>query len=71
MITDIIMPGMRGSELASRIRAESDDLPVILISGYEGGTVLDDSQRHENFLQKPFSAATLDRKIREALTAMQ
>jgi PAS domain S-box-containing protein len=34
MITDQLMPGMTGSELASRIRAENSHMPIILATGY-------------------------------------
>ena len=40
VITDFAMPGMNGIELAERLRADKDDLPVILCTGY--GELVDD-----------------------------
>jgi CheY-like chemotaxis protein len=59
LLTDVVMPGMRGPELAIRLRASRAGLRVLLVSGYaeeivEGGR--DDSVP---FLAKPFSAESL------------
>jgi nitrogen-specific signal transduction histidine kinase/CheY-like chemotaxis protein len=59
LLTDVVMPGMRGPELAIRLRASRPGLRVLLVSGYaeeivEGGR--DDSVP---FLAKPFSAESL------------
>jgi len=69
LITDVVMPGMGGGELAEKIRTLIPGLKVLLISGYS----VDALARHGglapdmNFLQKPFSAAALARKVRELL----
>jgi signal transduction histidine kinase/CheY-like chemotaxis protein len=59
LLTDVVMPGMRGPELAIRLRTSRPGLRVLLVSGYaeeivEGGR--DDSLP---FLAKPFSAESL------------
>jgi two-component system cell cycle sensor histidine kinase/response regulator CckA len=65
LVTDVVMPGMDGQELASRATHERPDLKVILLSGYEiarrpeaGGHPL---------LRKPVSPAVLARAVREVL----
>src|SRR5262249_16495026 len=68
LLTDVVMPNMRGPELAKRLKARSADLQGVYMSGYleysrESGEFLEGSF----FLQKPFSRETLIRKIKEAL----
>ena len=70
LITDVIMPGMNGKELAEILGALKGGFRSIYISGY-AGDVLD---RHDvvegvNFLQKPFSVNSLIEKVREVLEA--
>ncbi|MBI4347213.1 MAG: PAS domain S-box protein [Elusimicrobia bacterium] len=69
LLTDLVMPRMRGDDLAQRLCAESPALRVIFTSGYtEAGIV-----RHELlgpkvlFLQKPLNLALLADKIRGLL----
>jgi PAS domain S-box-containing protein len=58
LLTDVVMPGMRGPELARRLRNSRPDLRVLLASGYAEEIV--DSDRHEDpLLAKPFSPETL------------
>jgi PAS domain S-box-containing protein len=69
MMTDVVMPGMGGVELAQAARALAPGLRFLYVSGYTAGGiahrgVLDPSW---SFLQKPFTAASLGAKIREAL----
>jgi DNA-binding NtrC family response regulator len=68
LITDIVMPNMRGPELAKRLKASRKNLKIIYMSGYlefnkEGGEFLEGSY----FLQKPFTRDSLVRKVEEAL----
>jgi CheY-like chemotaxis protein len=73
VITDLIMPEMNGVELAKKIKSLDNSTRIIFISGYSddhlSNTDIIDPQI--NFLQKPFSASDLLRKIRAVLeTAM-
>jgi PAS domain S-box-containing protein len=71
LLTDMVMPGMGGRELAERMMRTSPGLKVILMSGYtedgvvQWGTVIQGME----FLQKPFSVDTLARKVRKVLDA--
>jgi CheY-like chemotaxis protein len=68
LLTDIVMPGMNGCDLARRLVHERPDIKVIYMSGYSGqgiGQVVIPSGSH--FLAKPFSREDLMRKIVEAL----
>ncbi len=71
LVTDIVMPGMSGRELADVVRARVPELPVLFVSGYTDDAVL----RHgvltaeSSFLEKPFSAADLCARVRAVLDA--
>ncbi len=69
LITDVVMPGMSGRELAAELFEKFAGLRVLFVSGYAGDTVdssaLDASRAH--FLQKPFPMDVLARKVRELL----
>jgi two-component system, cell cycle sensor histidine kinase and response regulator CckA len=66
LITDMVMPGMKGPEVASRLRAARPAIPVILMSGYsdpEPAAALTPSR----FLAKPFLPEELLAAVRAAL----
>jgi len=67
LLTDVVMPGIDGQELACRALRERPDLRVILISGHEIAR-RSDAQGHL-FLQKPVAPALLAHKVRETLDA--
>jgi signal transduction histidine kinase/CheY-like chemotaxis protein len=70
LLTDIVMPGMNGRELADRVRQMRPEMPVLYMSGYSDDAIL----RHGveaatmQFIGKPFSIKALTSKIREVLT---
>jgi signal transduction histidine kinase/ActR/RegA family two-component response regulator len=68
LVTDVVMPNMRGPELASRMKILRPDLKVVFMSGYleqnEGG---EDFTGTATFLQKPFSKDVLVRQVGAAL----
>jgi PAS domain S-box-containing protein len=69
LLTDVVMSGMSGTELAEAIRRARPALRALFVSGHPGavvarhGTVVDPSL----LLQKPFSADVLANKIRQTL----
>ena len=65
MISDVVMPGMDGIQLATKVREDHPDLPILLISGYADGTVT--GVRNTRFLRKPFSMSDLAREIRSTI----
>lgn len=68
LITDVVMPNMRGPELAKRLKDLHADLRVIYMSGYmEYGRGSGEFLEGSLFLQKPFSRDDLVRKADEAL----
>jgi PAS domain S-box-containing protein len=71
LITDISTPDMTGSELAKRMRSAHPALKVLFISGYSDPPLEreDLSGDDSAFMQKPFSADALGRKIRQMLGA--
>ena len=69
LITDLVMPGMNGKELAMRLRGHFGDLKVLYMSGYSDNPPVTgaESQGPTTFLQKPFSPEDLIRLVREIL----
>ena len=68
LLTDLLLPGIRGSEFARALQERSPSLKVILMSGYMEHEVWRQqvSAGRWRFLQKPFDAATLAREVRAA-----
>lgn len=69
LVTDVVMPEMNGTELASRITSVLPDVRVVYMSGYPDGLIghIAPLRGDALYLQKPFSSAALARKVREAL----
>jgi PAS domain S-box-containing protein len=70
LMTDLMMPGMNGSELASRLLESRKDARVLYTSGYTNETVIRRGLiiPDKPFLAKPFTIDDVIRKVREALT---
>jgi PAS domain S-box-containing protein len=71
LLTDVIMPGMSGKELSSRLGAIRPEMVVVYMSGYTDSVVMKQGVEEGaiNFIQKPFSPATLSKTVREVLDA--
>ena len=69
LITDVVMPGMSGGELANRFLRERPGVRVLYISGYSDDAIVryGVSQADSAFLQKPFSYESFVAKVREVL----
>jgi CheY-like chemotaxis protein len=69
IVTDVIMPGMSGQELADQVLASHPKIRLLLISGYAGGEMRSRGPNHREppFLHKPFTSDALARKVRQAL----
>jgi two-component system cell cycle sensor histidine kinase/response regulator CckA len=70
LVTDVVMPGMSGVELAVRARERRPDLPVVFVSGYTGDATLATSDDPATaFLAKPFDGDELLKAVRATLDA--
>jgi two-component system, cell cycle sensor histidine kinase and response regulator CckA len=69
LLTDVVMPGMSGRELAEQLRSERPEIPVLFMSGYTDETIAQHGMLEPGvvLLQKPFTASSLLRKLREVL----
>jgi PAS domain S-box-containing protein len=71
VLSDMVMPGMSGAELAYEVRVRFPHAAVVLMSGYTKDRVLDDEVLGAEtlFLEKPFSMEQLGATVAKALTA--
>nr|MDQ5837125.1 response regulator [Acidobacteriota bacterium] len=69
LVTDVVMPEMRGRELAARLAHMRPEMKVLYISGYTDASVAgqESFEDRSDFIQKPFTPAALARKVREML----
>ena len=69
LLTDIVMPGMNGRQVAERLIKQRPHLRVLFMSGYTDDEVLRHGVEGQGaaFIQKPFEPDTLMRKVRELL----
>jgi DNA-binding NtrC family response regulator len=69
VISDVIMPGMTGDELARQIVAEYPKMKLLQMSGFAGHALAAAESKSPRvpFLQKPFTSEALARKVREVL----
>ena len=69
LVTDVVMPGMSGVELAGHLAATHPGLPVIYASGYSEEALLLDAVGEDQvpYLPKPFTGEALLTRVREVL----
>jgi len=69
LLTDVVLPGQNGRDLANEIRATCPHLRIIFISGYPENVVTRQGIHEEGmfYLPKPFSLQSLTRKVKQVL----
>ena len=69
LLTDVVMPGINGCELAAMLRNRQPGLKVLFLSGYTEEDIVSRGIPNDGsaFLNKPFSPASLVTKIRQVL----
>jgi CheY-like chemotaxis protein len=71
LLTDVVMPGLNGKELATQLRGANPALLVVFMSGYEQQILAHEELTGPGaaFLAKPFTPAALVRQVDELLSA--
>ena len=71
LLLDIVMPGLGGHEVLTRIHAVCPDMPALFLSGYSESSVHADLVRHKkaDIIQKPYTPNILLRGVRKILDA--
>jgi DNA-binding NtrC family response regulator len=69
LLSDVIMPGLNGADLAQRIVPKRPGIKVLYVSGFPHSVLSerDRSRPRMSFLAKPFSPEALAKKVRECL----
>ncbi len=67
LLSDVVMPGMKGPELADRMRAMRPGIRVLFVSGYAADVVTPQDLKDATLVPKPFSPAGLVKAVRTSL----
>jgi two-component system, cell cycle sensor histidine kinase and response regulator CckA len=69
VLTDVVMPEMGGLELVEQLRSGRPDLKVLIMSGYSERALTSNGSipQGTGYLEKPFTAEVLMRRLREVL----
>jgi CheY-like chemotaxis protein len=70
LLTDMVMPGMLGPEVAAQVRAAHPAMPVLFMSGYAQPILDAQGMTAQDFdlIEKPFTEATLLARVRHAIS---
>jgi len=71
LLTDVIMPGMSGRQLADRLKQKIPVLKVLFVSGYSGDVISREGRLEPGayFAQKPLTKVALDERLRSIFSA--
>ena len=67
VLTDVIMPRMNGTELATRLWQIRPGMPVLFMSGYSENPLTEGVRNGACFLRKPFTSQGLIERVRHAI----
>lgn len=69
LVTDVVMPRMKGTEVADRLQSIYPEMKVLYVSGYTADMIDQQGifQTGIQFLQKPFAPLDLINRVRELL----
>ncbi len=72
LLTDVIMPGLSGRDLADRLRVKKPEMRCLFMSGYTANIIASQGVLGDemHFIQKPFSRKELAAKVRKALDSV-
>ena len=72
LLTDVMMPGLSGPQLASKLQLQSPGMPVVFMSGYPEDALaqVQGLRLETDFVAKPFTSAILARRVSEKLAAV-
>ena len=69
LLADIVMPGMNGRQLANEVALDRADIRVLFMSGYPQEAITHQGVLDQgvDYIQKPFTPKSLEKKVREVL----
>jgi signal transduction histidine kinase len=71
LLTDVVMPGMSGAELARRARTSHPRLPIVFISGYADPEGIAGDTLLHRLVRKPFRPSDLRRQVEAAIAELR